>query len=241
VALRPHEREYSGQKSPEFSHDAQQLGLARSGSVLIHTAAGTWTIPSGRGLWIPSRTRYAIEPAPAARLLTLYIYAARRDFRRQCAVLALTPLVREILNYLQQHATTPALTAVLCAQLTAERELPLFVPALSSPMAIRVAEGVIADHSERLRLRELAAALNVSVRTLERAFVADAGVPLGEWRQRARISRAIALLAGGMEVKDVALEVGYETPSAFVVAFRRYVGMTPGKLVPHTNANHRGL
>ena len=58
---------------------------------------------------------------------------------------------------------------------------------------------------------------------------------LGEWRQRSRMCRAIALLAAGGEVQDVALEVGYETPSAFVLAFKKYVGTTPGKLREITN------
>jgi AraC-like DNA-binding protein len=53
---------------------------------------------------------------------------------------------------------------------------------------------------------------------------------LGEWRQRARICRAIGLLAAGGTVKDIALEVGYSTPSAFVAVFKRYAGNTPGKL-----------
>jgi AraC-like DNA-binding protein len=69
----------------------------------------------------------------------------------------------------------------------------------------------------------------VSGRTLERTFTDGTGMTLGEWRQRWRISRAIGLLAGGGNVKDVALEVGYATPSAFVAAFKKYVGTTPGR------------
>jgi AraC-like DNA-binding protein len=33
-----------------------------------------------------------------------------------------------------------------------------------------------------------------------------------------------------MAVKDVALETGYATPTAFITAFKKYVGRTPGKL-----------
>ena len=41
--------------------------------------------------------------------------------------------------------------------------------------------------------------------------------------------RAIALLAAGGAVKDVALEVGYETPSAFVVGIQEIRGNDTGK------------
>ena len=174
--------------------------------------------------------RHSIEPIPAARVRTLYIYAglARLKTWANCRVLTISPLLRALLDYLHQHAADKHLIAVLIDQLAAQRELPLFLPALSSSIARRVADTFIADPSDQPRIRDLAAEIGVSDRTLERAFAADAGMPLGEWRQRARASRAIALLAGGMNVKDVALEVGYETPSAFVAAFKKYVNATPG-------------
>lgn len=181
--------------------------------------------------------RHSVEPTPTAHVRTLYIYAARRDFRRHCAVLDLTPLLGAIVDHTmlagitgdRRAAAHTRLIDVLFDQLAAARELPLFVPRLSSPIAARVAEVVAMNFSDRLRIRDLATELGVSDRTLERALVADAAMPLGEWRQRFRISRAIALLASGMDVKDVALEVGYETPSAFVASFKKYAGTTPGK------------
>lgn len=145
-------------------------------------------------------------------------------------MLQITPLLRAIVDHVNTHGADKKLFAVLIDQLTSQRELPLFLPSLSSPIAQRVAEALVSDLADTPRIRDLAAEFGVSDRTLERAFVADAQMPLGEWRQRARIGRAIGLLAGGTDVKDVALEVGYETPSAFVVAFKKYVGMTPGKL-----------
>lgn len=89
------------------------------------------------------------------------------------------------------------------------------------------------DPADTPRIRDLATELGVSDRTLERAFAADALMPLGEWRQRSRICRAIALLAAGGAVQHIALEVGYATPSAFVAAFKSYAGLTPGKLTSH--------
>ena len=180
--------------------------------------------------------RHSIEPAPAARVRTLYIYAARppsrlRRFGGSCQVLEPGRLLPAIADHIHHHGADKHLTAVLIDQLAAARELPLFLPAVSSPLARRVADMLIADPADTPRIRDLAAGMDVSDRTLERAFAAGAGMPLGEWRQRARISRAIALLAAGMDVRDVALEVGYETASAFVVAFKKYVGVTPGKLI----------
>jgi AraC-like DNA-binding protein len=44
-----------------------------------------------------------------------------------------------------------------------------------------------------------------------------------------RIAASLRLLAQGMDVGLVASEVGYRSLSAFVVAFRRDLGCTPGR------------
>ena len=184
--------------------------------------------------------RHRVAPAPAARVRTLYLsvrssHAASRI--NQIRVLQPSPLLRAIVDDVSRvevlrtdDAAAKRLAGVLLDQLPLQRHLPVFVPALTSPLARRVATVLIADPADTPRATDLATELGVSTRTLERAFIADAKMTLGEWRQRSRIARAIALLASGSDVQDVALEVGYATPSAFVTAFKKYVGMTPGKI-----------
>jgi AraC-like DNA-binding protein len=152
-------------------------------------------------------------------------------------VIEVDPLLRALIDHVcrldhlgADDAAAKRLAAVLIDRIGEGRQLPLFVPSLRSPVARRAAEALRSDPADTPRIRDLAAGLGVSGRTIERAFVADAAMTVGEWRQRARISRAIALLAGGREVKEVALEAGYESASAFVTAFKRIVGITPGKL-----------
>jgi len=43
-----------------------------------------------------------------------------------------------------------------------------------------------------------------------------------------RLQAALPLLATGEPVANVARRVGYDTASAFVAAFRRETGLTPG-------------
>jgi AraC-like DNA-binding protein len=54
------------------------------------------------------------------------------------------------------------------------------------------------------------------------------GVPFGRWRTLLRLRTALSVLAAGEPVSRVAGRVGYDTPSAFVAAFRRETGQTPG-------------
>jgi len=211
--------------------------LAVEGALSVTNNFGAWTVPAGCCAWIPAGMRHAITPLPRARTRTVYV--ASRLIRRACAVLDVTPLLRAIVDHVcdtppsRDSAAAKHVLAVLRDQLSAQRELPLFVPTLKSPLALGVAAALASDPADTPRIGDLATELGVSNRTLERAFIADAGMPLGEWRQRARISHAIALLAAGGTVQDIALEVGYETPSAFVSAFKKFVGTTPGKVTRH--------
>lgn len=205
------------------------------GAVVVVNFLGAWTVPAGCAAWIPARTRFALDPLPRAAMRTLYIDPLRRGADADLSVLAVSPLLHAIVDHVCDSPALSAtsaktLAAVVRDQLPQQRVLPLFVPALTSSLPTRVMDALRSDPAGTPRIHDIAEELGVSPRTLERTFLADAGMPLGEWRQRARISRAVALLAEGMAVKDVALEVGYETASAFVAAFRKYVGSTPGKL-----------
>ena len=53
----------------------------------------------------------------------------------------------------------------------------------------------------------------------------------GAWRQRRRLQAAIARLAAGDAVTTVALDLGYESPSAFITMFRRTLWETPGRFI----------
>jgi len=68
-----------------------------------------------------------------------------------------------------------------------------------------------------------------SQRTLERVFRAETGMSLGGWRQQLRLGRALEKLAAGESVTAVAIDSGYASASAFVVAFRAAFGRTPGR------------
>ncbi|WP_306307051.1 helix-turn-helix domain-containing protein [Nocardia abscessus] len=44
-----------------------------------------------------------------------------------------------------------------------------------------------------------------------------------------RLAASLPLLAAGLPIARVAGRVGYATPSAYVAAFRRTVGVPPGR------------
>ncbi len=62
----------------------------------------------------------------------------------------------------------------------------------------------------------------------QRVFLAAAGLTIGEYVRRRRLTQAASdLISGGTRVIDVALKYGYESPDAFARAFRNMHGITP--------------
>ena len=78
-------------------------------------------------------------------------------------------------------------------------------------------------------LSDWAQHLGVNVKTIQRLFTSQTGMSFGRWRQQARLLRALELLAQGEKVIDIALALGYESPSAFTTMFRKQFGQTPSQ------------
>ena len=81
---------------------------------------------------------------------------------------------------------------------------------------------------EAVALQQLADLLGLSRFYFCTAFRKATGLTPHQWLVRIRMERAQELLADGrLTVTDVALAVGYQTPSSFTQAFRAAVGFTP--------------
>ena len=50
---------------------------------------------------------------------------------------------------------------------------------------------------------------------------------LGQWQRRLKLLHALRRLAAGEPVEAAALELGYNSSSAFIAMFRRELGQTP--------------
>lgn len=64
----------------------------------------------------------------------------------------------------------------------------------------------------------------------QRMFMYMAGMPLGEYVRRRRMSLAAAELQSGGKVIDTALRYGYQSPTAFTRAFQSLHGITPSQV-----------
>lgn len=230
-------RLFSGHRLDAHEHTWPQLIYATDGVMTVSTDNGAWVIPSQRAAWVPADMAHAIEFTGRVLMRTLYVRPDLAvELPTRCTVMGVTPLLRELVlevvrrGYLDDAVPEHTrLSRVVVDQLTETPEVPLDLTWPRDARARAVADRVIADLSSPCTLDELAVGSGASPRTLERVFRRETGVTFGRWRQRARLLHALRRLAEGRQVIATAVEVGYDSPSAFIAMFKRTLGKTPSQ------------
>lgn len=226
-----------GHRIEPHRHTCDQLIYARRGVMRVTTSVGIWVVPPERALWMPADHEHAIVCTTAVALRTLYIDnpSVEDDLFRKvtgCVVLAVTPLMREIIVALSERDPHPArdgLLAVLGTELTMLGSEPLHLPEPNDPRLARIASTLRDAPGDRRSVADWARLVGTSKRTLIRLFQRDVGMNYGEWRRQLCLLTALERLAGGAPVTTLALELGYDSPSAFTASFRRALGTTPSR------------
>jgi AraC-like DNA-binding protein len=222
-------------------HPWGQLVFAVSGVMRVETAGGAWLAPATKAIWLPAGAPHRIAIQGETAMRTLYIASARAE-PLPCAptVLAVAPLLRElILHVVGVGMLDPArpehdrLAGVLVDLIGEARPEDLFLPMPADPRAGALARRLQDAPEAAESLKAMAAQAGASLRTLQRAFPRETGLTLEAWRQKARLIHAVAALSSGASVTAAALDCGYQSVGAFIAAFQRQFGVTPGRYGGH--------
>src|SRR5690606_19633097 len=168
---------------------------------------------------------------------TLYIDTrARPDLPRSCRVIEVSTLLRELIIEATQipieydvNGRDGRVMELILDEITATPAAPLHIPMPQSMRLLKVCREILANPANNQTLDEWAAAAAMGRRTFTRMFRKETGMSFAFWRQHVRLMEALSRLATGQRVTTVALDVGYNSPSAFTAMFRRTFGMAPSQ------------
>ncbi|WP_407716323.1 helix-turn-helix domain-containing protein [Comamonas testosteroni] len=158
-------------------------------------------------------------------------------------VFEVTPLVRELIfectkfrwDYLSGSAEH-RMSQVLVDQFHKLDHTPVNLPMPTDTRALKIVEILSRNPGNRETLAQLSESVGASARTIERIFARETPMTFGVWRQRQRLVAAIERLAYGASIHSIAHDVGYDSPSSFVVAFKNIFGSTPAQYFKATSS-----
>ncbi|MEL4012621.1 AraC family transcriptional regulator [Dryocola clanedunensis] len=236
-----------GATEPWHSHDCAQLLHALSGVVRVETEQGYWVVPPSRGVWLPAGTRHRFQVTGHVAARTLFIDPfARADLPSVCQVVQISDLLRELiissLTLPESYAAgsrEERIYELILDEIRVMTVLPFNLPEPASAALLALCRQIQDEPGKMWSTALAAGLLNISERTLLRHFRQQTGLAFSEWVRRARLMEALSRLAQGQSVLRVALDLGYESHSAFSAMFRRTLGVSPGDYF-HQNRSSDG-
>ena len=232
----------AGHQGEFHRHIWYQLMYASSGLLNVEFCDQVMVVPPQKAVWLPPDCLHRVSAPAGAKFRSLYFRPDKvAGLGTEHKVVSVPPLVRELILTVVAHcdhdrewqAQDRRLLQVLLDQLTLQ---PVSSLALLMPKDARLSKLVKAiqlDPSNNLSMQQWAEQLALSSRTLSRLFLADTGLGFQQWRQKIRLLHSLILLEQGVAITQVALEVGYQSPSAFTYAFQHAFHCTPTAYLHH--------
>jgi AraC-like DNA-binding protein len=227
----------SGYLIESHQHTRSQLLYASTGVMTVTTDGGIWVVPPLRAVWIPAQTQHQIKASGNLSMRTLYIDPDHCvGTPGQCCVVTVSPLLRElILHAVKMPIDYPLdspeerIMGVILDQIQHLDVKPLSLAIPKETRLNKIFRELSENPGDKRTLEEWGKLVGATRRTLTRLFHSEVGMSFGQWRQQIRILESLRRLALNESVISVAIDLGYDSPSAFISMFKKALGKTPGQ------------
>jgi AraC-like DNA-binding protein/mannose-6-phosphate isomerase-like protein (cupin superfamily) len=222
---------------PAHMHQSAQLLYASEGVMTVTTTKGIWVVPPERAVWVPMHTEHEILTFRQLSMRTLYIKGdAVSDLPKQCCVVSVSLLLRELIL----HAITlprlydlegpdARIMSVILDQIRRVPVAPLELRIPQDPRLHMIYKALSSNPADNRSLEGWGQKVGACSRTLTRLFLAETAMSFRQWRQQFRVLEALKCLGQREPVTKIALDLGYDSPSAFICMFKKALGKTPGQ------------
>lgn len=205
--------------------------------MVVSSEAGQWIVPPTQAIWMPAHTAHTVRMVNAVTMRTLYVQPdAARGLPQRCHTVAISDLLRQlILSAMDIKGDYTAdsrdgrLMGLILDELNFLPVLPLHLPLPTHPYLVEICRQLLDAPDDKRTLLEWAQVVGVDPKTVQRTFAQQLSMTFGQWRQQARLLMALERLATGRSILDVALGLGYDSPSAFTAMFKKQLGVVPSE------------
>lgn len=220
---------------PLHAHSRGQLVHAISGVMIVRAAGGAWVVPPGRALWVPAQVQHEIQTAGSVAMRTVFVEPGLRPgLGDSCRVIPVEPLLCQLILRALDFAMDYPLGGreertmqLILDEIESAPTLSLHVPMPNHARLGQLCRQFIAEPAQAATLDGWAMQLHMNPRTLARLFLRETGMNFGAWCRQVRLLLSLPRLVAGASVLEVALDHGYNSPSAFTAMFRKELGVPP--------------
>ncbi len=240
IAFQKTERERRATPAQCKPH-GQLLGSLR-GLLSVQDSDARWIVPATHGIWIPPGHLHAIDSfGPSQGWLVSIALSDCASLPTNPRILSASGLLRGAISRamtwgdsVRTSSQQNVVSVILDEIATLPHEnLGLTMP--QTPEVLLVASGILRDLNDCRSLEAWALCSHITVRSLSRHFVIETGFTFTQWRQRAKLLRGLEMLAEGLPITTISLDLGYTNVSAFIALFQRTFGVSPGRYTPETS------
>jgi AraC-like DNA-binding protein len=219
--------------------DQGQLKWPSDGVASVRTEQGIFVAGPSHAVWIPAGHEHGGVYADDVFEQNVFVLAevCQALPKRCCLVRVGSTLAQVIATTVAEdsaygrrsRASDRALLRLLERSIVDARRRPLDLRLPERSRLHAIVDTLWAHPEDRRTAAAWANELGTAERTLLRLFRKETGSSFRQWRKRARMHRALQMLLAGSEVGQTASQLGYESTSAFVFAFRETLGITPAR------------
>lgn len=216
-------------------HRRCQLLYAVEGILQVEAATGRWMVPPTMAVWLRPEVDHRLILRGPVRIRSLLVEPdAASTLPMDDCVIHVSPLLRELVMEVAQlgleigqTSRGRLLSALLLEELISPPALPFHLPWPADVRIGAVCRALADDPAHTWQASQWADSLAMSSKTFQRHFQKHAGMPFSRWRQQLRLLSSMEALLAGTPILQVALQCGYESHSAFTLAFKAHFGKPP--------------
>lgn len=227
------------------SHPRAQLLYSTSGVMNVVVKNHIWVVNPLQGLWIPGGIEHQVSFQKDVKLYSVFIDPSHTEKLPESSFsfdisIFLKQLMFKIISF--ENEKNPTLSQkrimeVFTDELALIKPSSTFLPTSNHIKLQNIISLLMNDITSKYTIDYYADLSFMSTRTLSRLFIKELGMNFSDWRIRLKLLEAIKRLGEKQSIKEIALDLGYETTSAFIFMFKKNLGKTPSNYILENKMN----
>jgi AraC-like DNA-binding protein/quercetin dioxygenase-like cupin family protein len=217
-------------------HSWHQIIFPIQGILQTKVVDTQFIVPHNGAVFIPANTEHESFVMIDTTFIGIYLNPEKnKEYPLDIKCIAVEPFFRELILYLQKITKSAdknieimvRLLDVLFDQVGSAETFNLQL-ALPKDRRLRIIFDMLNNNPQlATSLPQWAEKVGASERTLSRLFMKELNMSFPLWRRHLRLVKSLHLLEASTSIQEVAYDVGYNSDSTFIAAFKNTFNQTP--------------